>query len=148
MISFTIRADLITLPNEYTKKLAELGEWVTLSEVQDPGTERQNRAFHSLIGEWWVTGCMGYPTYETMRDSYMLRVKGAKEYKLFTSDGILTVKDITPYEPCSAVPIPYSWTRFTKKERMEAIKQVLADIYQSGATSKKLDEIIGGLEHE
>lgn len=39
-----------------------------------------------------------------------------------------------------------SWARYTKKERMNAIDSLVAEMHQSGVTSKKFDEILTGLE--
>jgi transposase-like protein len=119
---------------------------VQISTPKKSGTEEQNRAFHALINEFWLTGCSSYPNYETMRDSYKLRAGGAKEYKIATENGVVTSKTLEGYEGYISIAIPKSWSEFNREQRMKAIDLVLADIYQSGASSKKLDEIIGGLD--
>ena len=119
---------------------------VTLSLPSKPGTDEQNRTFHSLIGEYWRSGCGSYLSYEHMRDSIKLKVAGAKEYIYFSKFGQITVKslDCIPKESLY-VQIPKSWVDFGKKQRITAIDDTIKEMIEAGVNSKKFDEIIGGM---
>jgi hypothetical protein len=119
---------------------------LTVETVKKDGTTEQNRTFHALLGAFWLTGCASYENYETMRDSFKLRAAGAKEYRVLTDHGIITTTDLSKYNGCRSVDVPKSWTEFTRQERTDAIEMVLGEIAESGASSRKLDEIIGGME--
>ena len=157
-VSYTTHRSKLGLlpPDDYKKPLFDLYEksedhhggyvTITIELPKQPGSDEQNRTFHALLNAFWLTGCASFQTFETMRDEYKLRAGGPKEWKVLTETAIVTAKDIDGYEGYRSVPIPKSWTEFTKRERSEAIELVLADIMSSGASSKKLDEIIQGME--
>jgi len=158
-VSFTCHFDKMFFDLEDLKILQKIADlWdvstekaggfatVTLSLPGQPGTDLQNRTFHSLVGEFWRSGCGSYLSYEHMRDSIKLRVAGAKEYIYFSKTGQVTVKslDAIPKESLY-VSIPKSWVDFGKKQRITAIDDTIKEMIEAGVNSKKFDEIIGGM---
>jgi len=121
---------------------------VELKPVQKPGSEEQNRTFHALLNAFFATGCASYDSFQTMRDAFKIRAAGVGEYKVITYRGVITVESIDGYDGYPTVEIPKSWTQFTKAQRSEAIQMVLDEIMASGASSKKLDEIIAGMQED
>ncbi len=121
---------------------------VTIENVKAPGSNEQNKAWHSLIGEYWASGCSSYHSYEDMRDLLKLKICGAKEWVYLVDGRQHTVKD---YESipngCQKVGIPKSWSDFTKQERRDMIDFTIAEMIQAGVNTKKFDEIMKGLEN-
>ena len=119
---------------------------VTLSLPGQPGTDEQNRTFHSLIGEFWRSGCGSYFSYMHMRDSIKLKVAGPKEYIYLSKFGQITVKSMDEIPKESVyVSVPKSWVDFGKKQRITAIDDTIKEMIEAGVNSKKFDEIIGGM---
>lgn len=149
---------LSILPPEYKNALVKLlatseakyGGYVNveLSLPHKIGSEEQNRAWHSLIREYWLSGCSSYQSYEDMRDSLKLKVGGAKEY-IYLTDKQHTVKSIDEIPKGNKyVEIPKSWTDFTRDERKEMIDFTIREMIEAGVNSKKFDEIILGMERK
>jgi hypothetical protein len=158
-VGATLHRDYVSLsilPPEYKNALVKLldtakskyGGYVTL-ELSLPhkiGSEEQNRAWHSLIREYWLSGCSSYQSYEDMRDSLKLKVGGAKEY-IYLTDRQHTVKSLSDI-PKNApyIEICKSWTDFTKDERAEMIDFTIKEMIEAGVNSRKFDEILSGME--
>ena len=147
---------LSILPPEYKNALVKLlaaaearyGGYVNveLSLPHKIGSEEQNRAWHSLIKEYWLSGCSSYQSYEDMRDSLKLKVGGAKEY-IYLTDRQRTVKNLSEIpQHAKYIEIPKSWTDFTKDERAEMIDFTIKEMIEAGVNSKKFDEILSGME--
>ena len=147
---------LSILPPEYKNALVKLlataearyGGYVNveLSLPHKIGSEEQNRAWHSLIKEYWLSGCSSYQSYEDMRDSLKLKVGGAKEY-IYLTDRQRTVKNLSEIpQHVKYIEIPKSWTDFTKDERAEMIDFTIKEMIEAGVNSRKFDEILSGME--
>ncbi|MGI6176787.1 MAG: hypothetical protein ACOYJC_11680 [Christensenellales bacterium] len=158
-VGATLHRDYVSLsilPPEYKNALVKLldtakskyGGYVTL-ELSLPhkiGSEEQNRAWHSLIREYWLSGCSSYQSYEDMRDSLKLKVGGAKEY-IYLTDKQHTVKSLSEIpQGARYIEIPKSWTDFTKDERSEMIDFTIKEMIEAGVNSRKFDEILSGME--
>lgn len=111
------------------------------------GTDQQNRAFHSLLGEYWRSGLSSYESYDDMRDSFKLRVAGADEY-IFIEDG--KVRHVPNLEQVRGryAEVPKSWADFTLEQRRDAIDEVIREATMAGVNSRKWDEIITGMQEE
>jgi hypothetical protein len=124
-------------------------------EVAAEGTERQGRAWHALIQEYWCSGCHSYPAKSFMefRD-YIKRDLGAGFEKYIYADatGIhdaATIADIPPGTPRSLTRGRLkSFADYTKKERRESIDRLIAEMHQAGVQTKKFYLILEGLEGE
>ena len=121
---------------------------VAVSTPRQPGSDKQNRAWHSLIGEYWKSGCSSYDCYEDMRDALKLRICGAKEYIWLDDVGHQHTAKIIDEIPRGAyyVAVPKSWTDFSKGERAEMIDSTIQEMVEAGVNSRKFDEILQGLE--
>lgn len=124
-----------------------------LLEDATSGSLAQSRAWHALLQEYWRSGQHSYnaTSFGEFRD-IIKRVLGAgcESYVYADKSGIHKVKslDDVPYHvhPSHIMGRLKSWTRYTKKERMNAIDALVAEMHQAGVTSKKFDEILMGLE--
>ena len=120
---------------------------VQISQPKKVGTDEQNRAFHALIGEFWISGLSSYESYEDMKDSIKLKVAGPDEF-IFIKDGkVKRSKTLEGIEGRYA-EVPKSWAQFTLEERKMAIDLVIKEANLAGVNSKKWDEIITGMMEE
>ena len=159
MFGFTIKHEMLNklIPFQFQSDARELfnksdnkhGGYVTirLSLPQRVGTDAQNRAFHSLLAEYWLSGLSSYESYEDMRDTFKLRAGGAAEY-VYIKDG--KVRHAKTLDEVSGryAEVPKSWTQLSREERARAIDWVIKEATEAGINSKKWDEIIGGMMEE
>ena len=110
---------------------------VKIGKPETPGSERQNRAMHSLLTAFYVSGFASLPENCTL-DKFKILKKLA-------------------FGPCydleyqgQQVRVPISWSNYSKGDRVEFINCLIAEITQSGALaeSPKLQEIIKGMSEE
>jgi hypothetical protein len=104
-------------------------------------TLKQNSTFHALIQEYWRSGCHSYDvkSFRHFREC-IKRDLGIVEpyYKIIGLNG----KPCEPY-------IDYrnkSVSKYTKKELMESIDRLIAEMTQAQVQTKKFYEILQGLE--
>lgn len=146
---------LALVPPQYRAKVKEefalsdkkSGGYITvqISQPKKVGTDSQNRAFHALIGEYWISGLSSYESYEDLKDSIKLKCAGPDEF-IFIKDGkVRRSKTLEGVEGRYA-EVPKSWTQFTLEERKMAIDMVIKEANLAGINSKKWDEILQGME--
>ena len=125
-------------------------------EPADEGTGKQNRLFHPLIMEWYISGCHSYGQcdYEKVR-RYIKRDYGAgfESYVYATPEGIKVAHAYIEIpedyrNPQYAIGRLKSWAAYTKKERKETIDRVISAMIRSGVQTKKFYEIMEGLQNE
>lgn len=162
-ISFTIHKDTIKfkIPDRFEKQINSLfsraaeknGGYITVSFSlpRRKGTDEQNRAFHALLGEYYISNLHSFKCYEDMRDYFKILAGGAKEYLyLDIENGVMiqhTCKRLDDIPSgCVWAKIPKSWTEFSREERTLAIQLVITEGFNAGMNSDKWFEIIGGLE--
>jgi hypothetical protein len=109
------------------------------------GTDAQNRAFHSLIGEYWKSGLSSYESYDDMRDTFKLRAAGADEYIFIENGKVRHVKSLDDVKGRYA-EVPKSWADFTVEQRKDAIDEVIREATMAGINSRKWEEILRGME--
>lgn len=157
MTGFTCKHEdigLALVPVQYRNEVRKIfqdsdkksGGYITvqISQPKKIGTDAQNRAFHSLLGEFWVSGLSSYESYEDLKDSIKLKVAGPDEF-IFIKDGkVRRSKTLEGVEGRYA-EVPKSWADFTRDERKEAIDWVIKEANLAGINSKKWDEIIKGM---
>jgi hypothetical protein len=107
---------------------------IKISRPEEPSTDRQNRAMHSLLAAYYVTGLHSMPngTLEDFKNymkcqygvTYEIEVKGQKYIVL------------------------KSWADYSKRQRREFIDGLISEVHQSGAyaESEKIREILAGME--
>jgi len=154
---------LCTGTDSYTGDELIEGKYYEAVEVDTP-TERQNRAFHALIQEFWASGCHSYnaKSFNQFRN-YIKRDIGAgfERYKYVeqtsnglkwgdckTSDGI--PENVARDERGNplASGILKSWSDYSKKERTETIDRLINIMIQCDVNSKKFYEIIDGMRSD
>jgi hypothetical protein len=109
------------------------------------GTDAQNRAFHSLLGEYWKSGLSSYESYDDMRDTFKLRAAGADEYIFIENGKVRHVKSLDEVNGRYA-EVPKSWADFTVEQRKDAIDEVIREATMAGINSRKWEEILRGME--
>jgi len=132
----------VTEPNTFVGDDLVPGEEYEVRPT-DTGTERQNRAWHALLQEYWASGCHSYdagsfPHFRELIKLY-LGVGTEKYYSLVDDNG----------NPVSQPTVKYrvkSWKRYDKKERRETIDNLKNEMIQAGVSSRKFEEILRGME--
>lgn len=144
---------LITAQGEYLAQgdAPEVGKYYTL-ELAEEGTERQNKAFHSLIQEYWASGASSRnaASFLDFRGQIKLELgAGFESYIYATMKGMQTAKkreDIPDYvEERHIYGVLKSWSKYSKKERRETMDRLISEMIQVGVNSKKFYEILDGL---
>jgi len=129
-------------PNTFTGDDLAPGEEYEVFPA-DTGTERQNRAWHSLLQEYWLSGCHSYNAVNILHFRELIKLYlGAgseKYYSLIDDTGKRLEKPVIGYRV-------KSWAKYTKKERKESIDKLIAEMIQAGVNTKKFHEILNGLE--
>ena len=132
----------VTRPNTFVGDDLVPGEEYEVRPA-DTGTERQNRAWHALLQEYWTSGCHSYDArnFPHFRELIKLYLgAGAEKYNSLVDDfGNLLQRPLARHRV-------KSWTRYTKKERKESIDRLIAEMIQAGVNSRKFEEILQGLE--
>jgi hypothetical protein len=107
---------------------------VKIGRPEEQKSEKQNRAAHALMTEFFLTGLHSSPA------------KNPEEFKLWLKFQIGVCYDYE-YEgrPCR---VPKSWANYTKRESREFIDALISMVHQSGAytESERIREIIAGME--
>ena len=107
----------------------------------ESGTEKQNRAWHALLQEYWVFR-PSYPARNFLHFRELIKLyigAGAEKYLSLVDE---TGKKLD--EPVIRYRVK-SWSRYTKKERKESIDRLIADMEQHGVNSKKFYKILQGM---
>jgi len=133
---------LITDKNTFTGAELKIGKYYQV-EPADIGTAKQNRAWHSLLQEYWASGCHSYnaTSFEHFRELIKLYLgAGVERYRDLVDDNGQPVK-----EPVIKWRLK-SWRDYTKAERTAAIQNLINEMIQANVTSKKFYEILQGLE--
>jgi hypothetical protein len=127
------------------------------------GTLAQCRAAHALLQEFWASGAHSYNAKSFMEfRAYCKRDLGAgfASYKYVRQ----SAKGLEWGECRTAAELPEgiacghdgqklvagklkSFSRYTKKERMEFIDRLISAMTQAGVNSRKFEEILAGLNN-
>jgi len=154
---------LCTGPGTYTGDELTEGRYYEAVEADTP-TEKQNRAFHALLQEFWSSGLHSYNArnFEQFRD-FIKRDLGAgfERYRYVEESenglrwGQVNARHGIPKNVAHdahghplAAGILKSWTKYTKKERKETIDRLINTMIQCGINSKKFDEILEGMRSD
>ena len=140
-------------PNKFIGDDLVCGHEYEVKPCED-GTEKQNRAWHALLQEYWVSGCHSYNAKNFMHFRELIKLNlgaGVETYysiinviELRNAKGLLE-KAIAIREPKIEYRVK-SWSRYNKKERMESIDRLIAEMHQAGVQTKKFYEILEQLE--
>ena len=142
-----------------TKSGAFIGDDLVIGEeydcvLADDGSDRQNRAWHALLQEYWRSGCHSYNAKNFMHFRELIKLNlgaGVESYYNIVSvyeyrntSGLLE-KATVMKEPTIEYRIK-SWSRYSKKERKESIDRLIAEMEQAQVQTKKFYEILNGME--
>jgi len=133
----------VLTPNTFTGDDLAPGEEYIVYPAET-GTEKQNRAFHALVQEYWTSGCHSYDAFSFLhfREFIKLYLGAGTEvyYSLVDDAGRKMSKPIKRYRV-------KSWSKYTKKERKETLDRLIAEMDQAGVNSKKYQEILQGMSN-
>jgi len=139
------------------------GRYYEAVEADTP-TEKQNRAFHALLQEFWSSGAHSYnvKNFDDFRDCIKRDLgAGFERYRYVenTKEGLkwgtakaawdipLNVARDTNGNPLAA-GILKSWKNYTKKERKETIDRLINTMIYCGINSKRFEEILAGMRSD
>ena len=136
---------LIIAPGQYTCSIFDepkVGCYYNIEPAAE-GTDAQNRTWHSLLQEYWRSGCHSYNarSFEHFRALIKLYLGAGTEkfYSLVNVDGTLCPEGREDYRL-------KSWADYTKRERQDSIDRLIAEMMQAGVNTKKFYEILDQLE--
>jgi len=132
----------VTEPNTFVGDDLVPGEEYEVRPT-DTGTERQNRAWHALLQEYWVSGCHSYNaiSFPHFRELIKLYLGAGEEkyYSLLDDSGNRLDEPVIRYRV-------KSWKRYGRKERKESIDRLIAEMHQAGVQTCKFYEILESME--
>ena len=149
---------LIVAPGEYMANGGEpiVGLKYSL-EPYDEGTNRQNRAYFSLVSAYFVSGLFSYPAKNEGDLHKQLKAhigEGMEEYVYVAKNGEKARSKTYPpagemaYSP-SGEPYVWgrlkSWSKYTKKQRRDMLDRLIAEMMAAGCNSRKFNEIMQNL---
>ena len=130
------------------------------------GTAAQNKAFHALLNEYYISGMHNYNKIDFKEFKKQIKkILGAGfesfiyveiDYNTFGTKPI--IKDAKTYLD---IPVEIrqdpdmkdvirgrlkSWSDYTKKERMKTMDNLISEMHQVGIVSKKFMQILEGME--
>ena len=131
-----------------------------LEDFDNP-TNRQNRTFHALLTCYWVSGCHSSSAkdFHRFRDEVKVRL-GAGFEKIVYADWIDGKAQIVECKRKDEIPRriledpdlakivkakPLSWADYSKKQRIETIDRLIAEMHFAGVNTKKFHEILEGM---
>ena len=110
---------------------------IRISAPIESGTERQNKAAHSLLAAYFASGL------------HSSSARNVEEFKLWSkwNWGPCYIWDMPDGKQQR---IPISWAQYSKQERCDFLDCLVSDCKQSGAydEDKKVREIIDGMQEE
>jgi len=154
---------LCTGPGTFAGDELTEGRYYEATEADTP-TERQNRAFHALVQEFWSSNADSYNArnFDEFRN-FIKRDLGAGferyRYVEATEEGLRwgtssarqgipkNVAHDAQGKPLAAGVLK-SWSKYTKKERKETIDRLINTMIRCGVSSKKFDEILDGMRSD
>ncbi len=152
MISFNTNLDgLITNVQTQAKCVLQASKDgyfnVTVKPKVSEKTLQQLRAFHALVHAIWQTGETSYDSEIDLKNTAKLASSQPDFYIYLDGEYQITVKDKDSV-PFGAyfVAVPKSMSDFTLTEAQGAIEFLLELIREAGISSRKIDEIIMGME--
>ena len=112
----------------------------------EDGTDRQNKAFHALLQEYWRSGAHSYNAKNFAHFKKIIKRQlgaGVEAYyeTINTDTGELLETPVIKKRI-------KSWADYTKKERKETIDRLISEMLQVGIMSSKFYEILDGLEEK
>ena len=161
---------VIDAPNHFLIVQGEEPELKRVYSLEDAteGTDRQNRAFHPLLEEYYRSGLWSYQgsgyeagaTLAEFKDFVKRKLGAGFESFVYavTEDGKAVIHKAKHYEdiPENLRISPErrqlilgklkSWADYTKKERRLTLDNLIAEMHQVGVQTKRFYEILDGMQ--
>ena len=109
----------------------------------ETGTERQNRAFHALVQEYWASGCHSYNALSLPHFRELIKLylgAGTEKYYDPLDAGGNRLAELAVRHRVK------SWAKYTKPERTGTIDRLISEMLQAGVQTAKFHEILRGME--
>lgn len=126
------------------------------------GTSAQNRVFHPLAMEWWVSGCHSSraKSFAEFRDEIKRDLGAGFEKYVYADieDGQVVLRQVETFDeiPEYIRTSPRrgelirgrlkSWADYTLKQRRLTIDRLISSMHQAGVQTKRFNEILQGME--
>lgn len=140
-----------------------VGSRYELEDFDNP-TARQNRAFHALVTEYWVSGhhSSSASNFRRFRDEIKMRLGAGFEKIVYADvvDGKAVIIEVHRRDEIPARILadpdlaqivkgkPLSWADYSKKQRTDTIDRLIAEMHQAGCNSRKFQEILDGMNKQ
>jgi hypothetical protein len=145
---------LITAPGRFTGAQLKVSCYYNV-ELQDDGTDAQNKTFHALLQCFWRSIMTG--DFDDIHSStcYAYDARNFEHFralvKLYLGAGMEKFINLANPDgtPCHKGRIDYrlkSWANYTKKERQLTIDSIITEMMLIGIKDKHFDEILQGME--
>ncbi len=147
----------------------EIGKKYRLEDIAE-GTEKQNKAFHALVGEYYKTGAWSYTgsgykkgvTFAEFRDLIKRNLGAGFESYVYADyvDGKAIIKKAKKKEDIPGWILAdkdwskmvlgklKSWSKYTKVQRLKTIDNLIAEMINAGVQTKHFFEILEGIKGE
>lgn len=142
-------------------ELPDVGAYYFLEKAEG-GTGAQNRAFHSLLMEYWRSGMHSYDSkgFDDFKNQVKRHLGAGFEAYIYVDmeNGVPKIRDAKTIEeiPDYIKTDPEfrdiirgrlkSWSDYSKKERKSTIDNLITEMIEVGVNTKKFQEILSGLE--
>jgi hypothetical protein len=129
-------------------------------------TNRQTRAFHSLLMCFWKSGCSSFETYEHLRNHYkevahLLEFMFINDLQPYTKECLWKAVKLLPIKDSERskviellrgkVLVWHSWSECNKEMATVTLNQLINDMFEAGVSSssqgKKFEEILTGMRN-
>ena len=136
-------------------KSPKLGQ-VYFLEPAEGGTLAQNNAFHALVQEYFNSGC--YPdnvnTWLELREHIKHRLGAGFELYIYWDPRTRKIKKAKNLEDIPSIisrrdmihGVLKSWGKYTKKERMSCLNNLIAEMHTTKVQTAKFYEILDGMQ--
>jgi len=121
---------------------------ITAENLKHPKTWKQLKTFWALFWAMWATGELSYDGWKAFYHDICLRCMMADHYMYASTSGayvwVSSMQSIP--EGLQGVPIAKGISEATVEEATQGIQELMSIIYETGIGSKKIDEILLGME--
>lgn len=152
---------LITDDDQFTGSKLDIGSYY-FCEKDESGTKLQNALFHALLQVWFVSGKYSYPvgTFEDLKKIVKLKMgAGYSSYvfieqteKGFRKGRVKSYDDVPKNIALDESGKEMVWgelkstTKYTKRQWIDIISNLIAEMINSGENSRKFNQILQTLE--
>jgi len=147
---------LITAPGQFTCNGDEPKTGLFYNcEPSAKGTDAQNRTFHKLLILYFNSGAYSYPakTVDDLKEWVKAKLRAGAEYYIYVdTEGKKRKSKTLPDNVMEFNGERYiwqrllSWSRYTKKQRMETIRNLVQEMITAGVNSREFESILADMQ--